>query len=147
MGGMTAGTLSRSERRQARGTNRMSAPLMAQMRPLTIAEMRPGQVYEPGWFVIALETLPVFENGAASHGFQTEMWLPPAYREITPDNLKIAIGLLKELCPRSRKMIEDISALARSPRSRDEAQRLGVEERYYSPAEASKILRRPILPE
>lgn len=120
---------------------------MAQMRPLTIAEMRPGQVYEPGWFVIALETLPVFANGQASHSFQTEIWLPPEYRENTPDNLKIAIGVLKELCPRSRKMIEDISALARSPRSREAAQRLGFEERYYSPEEASKILRRPILPE
>jgi hypothetical protein len=139
----------RAERRRQSKANTpaMSAPLMAQMRPLTIAEMKPGRVYEPGWFVIALETLPVFENGAASHGFQTEMWLPPAYREITPDNLKIAIGLLKELCPRSRKMIEDISALARSPRSREEALRLGMEERNYSPAEASTILRRPILPE
>ncbi|ESZ41019.1 hypothetical protein X731_24675 [Mesorhizobium sp. L2C054A000] len=116
------------------------------MRPITIAEMKSGQVYEPGWFVIALETLPVFGKGS-SQAFQTEMWMPPAYRESTPENLKIAIGLLKELCPRSRRMIEDISSLARSPRSREEALRLGIEERNYSPAEASKILRRPILPE
>ncbi|MER8515560.1 hypothetical protein NKH47_21740 [Mesorhizobium sp. M1060] len=141
---------SRAERRrQARGATGggMSAPLMAQMRPMTIAEMKPGQVYEPGWFVITLETLPVFEGVGASHAFQTELWMPPQYRESTTDNLKIAIGLLKNLCPRSRKMIEDISSLARSPRSREEALRLGMEERNYSPAEASKILRRPILPE
>ncbi|MBZ9742365.1 hypothetical protein [Mesorhizobium sp. CO1-1-4] len=121
----------------------MSAPLMAQMRPMTIAEMKPGQVFEPGWFVITLETLPVFANGTASHAFQTELWLPPAYRESTPDNLKIAIGLLKELCPRSRRMIDDISALARSPKSREEARRLGIEERHYSQSEAREILRRP----
>ncbi|RWD74279.1 hypothetical protein [Mesorhizobium sp.] len=137
--------MTRAERRRQAKANppRMSAPLMAQMRPLTISEMRPGQVWEPGWFVIALETLPVFADGRASQAFQTEIWLPPGYRENTPDNLKIAIGLLKELCPRSRQMIEEISALARSSRSREEAQRLGFEERVYSPEEAANILRRP----
>ncbi|WP_149907275.1 hypothetical protein [Mesorhizobium sp. SARCC-RB16n] len=116
---------------------------MAQMRPMTIAEMQPGQIYEPGWFVITLETLPVFANGTASQAFQTELWLPPAYRESTPDNLKIAIGLLKELCPRSRRMIDDMAALARDPRSRAEADRIGIEEREYSAAEAGEILKRP----
>ncbi|MDF3154789.1 hypothetical protein P3C58_22680 [Mesorhizobium sp. XAP10] len=121
----------------------MSAPVIAQLRPMTIDEMVPGEVYDPGYSIFVIETLPVFgASGREKFGFQCQVWLPPEHREPTVANTKIAMGVLRNIDPNARKMIGKIAALSRDPRSRREAVRIGMREEYIPPDRAAPFLSR-----
>jgi hypothetical protein len=120
---------------------RMSAPIIAQLRPITIDEMVPGEPYDPGYSVFVIETLPVFgPSGREKFAFQCQVWLPPEHREPTVENTKIAMGVLREIDPNARRMIDKISALSRDPRSRREAVRIGMREGHIPPDRAAPFL-------
>lgn len=121
----------------------MSAPIVAQIRPITIDEMMPGETYDPGYSIFVMETLPVFgPSGREKFGFQCQVWLPPEHREPTVANTKIALGVLREIDPNARRMIDKISALSRDPRSRREALRIGMTEGHIPPDRAAAFMNR-----
>lgn len=121
----------------------MSAPIVAQLRPITIDEMVPGETYDPGYSIFVMETLPVFgPSGREKFGFQCQVWLPPEHREPTVANTKIAMGVLREIDPNARRLIDKVAALSRDPRSRREAARIGMREEYIPPDRAASFLTR-----
>ncbi|TIL91720.1 MAG: hypothetical protein E5Y65_08780 [Mesorhizobium sp.] len=125
----------------------MSAPVIVQIRPLTIAEMAPGETYEPGYVVFCIETLRSFGlSGRDGFGFQCQVWLPPQHREPTEFNARLAMELLRRSNPDACAMIDKIAALSRDPRSRKEAERIGMTEGFVSPDSSAAFMGRANTP-
>lgn len=96
-----------------------SAPLLMQLRPMTIAEMVPGHTYEPGLSILEVSTLPVF----GARGNEGRLWrlpvkMPPEYRENTTFNVFLAMEILRLSDPEAKNILDSMAALARDPRSR-----------------------------
>lgn len=143
MGSVTAAPLSRAERRRAAKSQEFKAPLVAQIRPVTIAELAPGEACRPGDMVFCIETLPAFgKSGASSRGYQCRLWLPPEYREQNELNARLAMELLRHTNPLAAREIDKIVELAQDPRSLREAKRRGFRTGFLPPDEAARLLGR-----
>lgn len=114
---------------------------MCGLRPLTIAEMQPGEPYIPGYMLFTMQTLPVAASGGSQAAwYSVQVWLPEQFREPTVENLKAVMSYLRENDPDAREVINKVAAIARSPQSRERARELGMSERPYSVAEADHAL-------
>ena len=116
-------TVSRAERRREakqreQTAGKMSAPLLARLRPITLADMTSGRSYSPGTCVLCVGTMPMYpsEGPAASRCFV--VYLPPDRRANTPENAKFALELLKQMNPDVKKVLEELQRAARNPKSR-----------------------------
>lgn len=118
--------VSRAERRRnarsragERAKSEPSCPLLFKLRPLTIADMAPGHVYEPGLTILTVMTWPVFgDDNRSGVGYDFPIKLPEEYREPTEENALIALHLLCAVDPEAAVLVEKLKRLARQPRSR-----------------------------
>lgn len=113
---------------------------MCGLRPLTIAEMQPGEPYIPGYMVFTMQTLPVAGHGNEAAWYSVQVWVPEQFRAPTAQNIKAVMSYLHEYDADAREVIDRITALARSLQSRRRARELGMSERPYTLAEADEAL-------
>jgi hypothetical protein len=89
---------------------------------MTTADMVPNHPYVPGLTILRIGVFPAFGNqGDSGVIFDLPLMLPREFRENSPFNIRLAIELLRRSDPEARQIIEDLTRLARDPRSRSRA--------------------------
>ena len=92
----------------------MNAPLLVELRPMTLADMVPGHEYQAGMSILRVATLPMLgPSGDLSQVWDMPVWLPPEYREPTPTNAAMAFNYLDAVDAEAAKIFEQMRVLAR----------------------------------
>ncbi len=85
--------------------------LFVRLRPMSIADMKPGVPYEPGISILEVGTF------ATPHAFGTALHipldLPPELREPTDLNARVALALICAEDPHTKAIVDEMKATAR----------------------------------